>query len=99
MNDERLLTVLQAPHVSEKSTRLTDDHAQYVFKVRTDAVKPEIQKAEEKLFNVAVKDVRVSNVKQKPRRFGKILGHRKSWKKAYVSLKEGHKIDIAAAQS
>ena len=96
MNQERLMKVLLSPIVSEKSTRVGDKCKQVVFKVATDAKKPEIKQAVEQLFDVKVDAVTVLNVKGKAKRFGQILGRRKSWKKAYVSLQEGHDIDFAA---
>ena len=98
MNEERLLKILLAPHVSEKSNRLTDRHNQVAFKVTRDATKPEIKNAVELLFKVKVKGVTVLNVKGKRKRFGALAGRRSDWKKAYVSLEAGHEIDFLAAQ-
>jgi large subunit ribosomal protein L23 len=98
MNQERLLKVLLAPHVSEKSNRVAERYNQVVFKVARDATKPEIKDAVELLFKVAVKGVTVLNVKGKRKRFGMIHGRRSDWKKAYVSLEAGHEIDFMAAE-
>ena len=98
MNEERLLKILLAPHVSEKSNRLTDRYNQVVFKVTPDATKPEIRDAVELLFKVKVKGVTVLNVKGKRKRFGALAGRRSDWKKAYVSLEAGHEIDFLGAQ-
>ena len=98
MNEERLLKILLAPHVSEKSNRLTDRHSQVTFKVTRDATKPEIRDAVELLFKVKVTGVTVLNVKGKRKRFGALAGRRSDWKKAYVSLEAGHEIDFLAAQ-
>ncbi len=98
MNEERLLKILLAPHVSEKSNRLTDRYNQVVFKVMPDATKPEIKDAVELLFKVKVKGVTVLNVKGKRKRFGALAGRRSDWKKAYVSLEAGHEIDFLTAQ-
>ncbi len=98
MNEERLLKILLAPHVSEKSNRLTDRYNQVAFKVTRDATKPEIKDAVELLFKVKVKGVTVLNVKGKQKRFGTQFGRRSDWKKAYVSLEAGHEIDFLAAQ-
>jgi large subunit ribosomal protein L23 len=95
MNQERLMTVLLSPLISEKSANLADSARQVAFRVRTDASKTEIAKAVETLFEVEVDKVRVMNVKGKAKRFGAIQGRRKSWKKAYVKLKEGHDISFA----
>jgi len=94
MNQERLLKVLIAPHVSEKSSVVAEQNNQYVFKVARDASKPEIKKAVEMLFNVQVGSVQVSNTKGKSKRFGAIQGRRSDWKKAYVTLKADQSIDL-----
>ncbi len=95
MNDERLMSILIAPHVSEKSTRIADGSNQITFRVRTDARKPEIQQAVEKMFNVEVESVSVLNVKGKTKGFqGRNRGRRSDWRKAYVRLKPGHDIDF-----
>ena len=98
MNEERLLKILLAPHVSEKATRVAEQHNQIVFKVARDAAKPEIKGAVEMLFKVKVKGVTVVNVKGKRKRFGAIQGRRSDWKKAYVSLEAGHEIDFMVAE-
>ncbi len=98
MNEERLLKILLAPHVSEKATRVAERHNQIVFKVARDAAKPEIKDAVELLFKVKVKGVTVVNVKGKRKRFGAIQGRRSDWKKAYVSLETGHEIDFMVAE-
>lgn len=97
MNEQRLMKVILAPHVSEKSTVVADSHKQFVFKVLPDANKAEIKLAVEKLFDVKVASVQVSNVKGKTKRFSQIAGRRASWKKAYVCLSEGD-IDFMGAQ-
>ena len=94
MNQERIMKVLLAPHVSEKTTRVADVANQVVFKVLPDATKPEIKKAVETLFEVKVDAVQVSNMKGKLKRFGQSIGRRKNWKKAYVTLAEGQDIDF-----
>jgi large subunit ribosomal protein L23 len=98
MNQERLMKVLLAPIVSEKSTRLADAHRQFAFKVQTNASKPEIRKAVELMFDVKVDNVQVSNMGGKKKRFGQTLGKRADWKKAYVTLAEGHDIDFMGAE-
>ena len=95
MNDERLMSILIAPHVSEKGTRVADSHNQITFRVRTDARKPEIRQAVEKMFNVEVESVSVLNVRGKSKGFrGRNRGRRPDWRKAYVRLKPGHDIDF-----
>lgn len=98
MNQERLMQLLIAPHVSEKSTRIGDAHRQVVFKVVRDARKPEIKRAVELLFEVEVEGVQVANVKGKSKTFGRMRGRRSDWKKAYVKLKPGHDIDFTGGQ-
>lgn len=95
MNDERIMSILVSPHVSEKSTRVADASNQIAFKVRTDARKPEIKRAVEKMFNVEVESVSVLNVKGKNKGVrGRSRGRRPDWRKAYVRLKPGHDIDF-----
>ncbi|RMG29855.1 MAG: 50S ribosomal protein L23 [Gammaproteobacteria bacterium] len=91
---ERLLKVLLAPVVSEKSARLADRHRQFAFRVLRDATKSEIKAAVEMLFDVKVVGVQVMNVKGKVKRFGQSVGRRPNWKKAYVTLAEGYDIDF-----
>lgn len=98
MNDERLMKILRAPHISEKSTLMADEAGQVVFKVSADATKPEIKAAVERMFEVQVDDVRVCNMKGKRKAFGQIPGRRSSVKKAYVRLAPGHDIDFAGAE-
>ena len=97
MNQERIMQVLRAPHVSEKSTLLADQ-GQYVFKVAQDANKLEVKKAVESLFEVKVKSVRVVNLKGKRKNFGQRTGTRKNTRKAYVRLVDGHEIDLITAE-
>lgn len=97
MNQERILQVVLAPHVSEKSTLVADANHQHVFKVLPDASKTEIKQAIEQLFEVKVAQVRVVNVKGKTKRFGQRDGKRSDWRKAYVTLAEGQDIDFAGA--
>ena len=96
MNQDRMYSVILEPHVSEKSTLMSEGSNQYAFKVAVDATKPEIKQAVESIFNVIVEDLQVLNVKGKTKRSarGKVR-RRKSWKKAYVRLEAGHEIDFA----
>ncbi len=98
MSNERLMKVLLAPHVSEKAAVAADANRQFVFKVLPDANKAEIKGAVEKLFEVKVENVQVSNVKGKKKRFGQVQGRRANWKKAYVTLQEGHDIELMGPQ-
>lgn len=95
LHQERLMTVILGPHLSEKSAIAAESGNQVVFKVRTDASKAEIRQAVELLFDdVKVEGVSVVNVKGKTKRFGRTMGRRADWKKAYVKLAEGSQIDF-----
>lgn len=93
-NQERLLQVLLAPQISEKATYVADKNEQVIFRVVPDATKPEIKAAVEMLFKVQVESVQVANVKGKVKRFGRSMGKRSGWKKAFVSLKPGQEINF-----
>ena len=93
-HQERLLTVLKGPHVSEKSTIVAEENNQVVFRVRTDATKEEVRQAVELLFEVSVDEVQVVNCRGKIKRRGVNSGRRVAWKKAYVKLAEGSQIDF-----
>jgi large subunit ribosomal protein L23 len=95
MSKERLLKVLLAPLVSEKSVNAADSGNQFAFKVAKDATKPEIKAAVEMLFEVNVEKVQTLTVKGKTKRFGQRMGRRSDWKKAYVRLAEGQDINFA----
>jgi large subunit ribosomal protein L23 len=97
-NAEQLMNVVLAPVVSEKSTFVADKNRQYVFRVADDATKPEIKAAIELMFKTKVDDVTVLNVRGKERRFGRLSGRRRNWKKAYVRLAEGQEINFAATE-
>ena len=96
--EERLMNVLLAPQISEKATYVADKNEQVIFRVASDATKPEIKAAVELLFKVSVKSVQVSCVKGKEKRFGRMVGRRKNWKKAYVCLTPGQEINFAASE-
>ncbi|MDJ0656192.1 MAG: 50S ribosomal protein L23 [Xanthomonadales bacterium] len=93
MNQQRLYNILRAPHISEKSTRASGEGNQYVFRVATDASKPEVKAAVEKLFEVTVESVNIVNMKGKSRTFRFRSGKRPDWKKAYVRVAAGQTID------
>lgn len=95
---DRLAGVVIAPHVSEKAARIAAEGNQYVFRVRRDATKPEIRAAVEFLFEVKVDAVRVVNQPGKEKRFGRSLGRRQDWKKAYVRLVEGQQIEMGGSE-
>jgi len=93
----KLAGVILAPIVSEKSSIAAEDNNQFVFRIEKSANKLQVKKAVELMFDVEVDSVRVLNVKGKVKRFGRTLGKRSDWKKAYVKLKAGHEIDFASA--
>jgi len=95
---ERLMNVVLAPVVSEKSTRVADKNRQYVFRVADNATKPEVKAAIELLFKTKVQSVTVLNVHGKQKRFGRFIGRRRNWKKAYVRLAAGQEINFAATE-
>ena len=99
MNNERALTILLEPHVSEKSAQASGTGRLYAFKVIKNATKPEVRDAIEQIFNVKVQSVRMMNVKSKPTRFGRIQGRHQGWKKAYVTLGADQELDLAGAQA
>ena len=96
---ERLMTVLLAPHVSEKSALVSEKANQFVFRVRTDATKPEIKAAVELMLEVKVDSVQVVNNAGKTKSFGQRLGKRSAFKKAYVRLAQGQTIDFVGIDS
>jgi large subunit ribosomal protein L23 len=91
------MRVVEAPVISEKSTTVSETSGSVVFKVKPSATKHQIKRAVELLFKVEVDCVRVLNVKGKHKKFGRHVGRRSDWKKAYVKLKPGFDIDFAAA--
>lgn len=95
---ERLMKVLIAPQISEKATYVADKYEQVIFRVATDATKPEIKAAVEFMFNVKVDSVQVASVKGKVKRTGRFIGRRNNWKKAYVCLASGQEINFAVSE-
>ncbi|MFQ5784061.1 MAG: 50S ribosomal protein L23 [Alphaproteobacteria bacterium] len=85
--------VIIAPVVTEKSTQGAENN-QVSFRVAGDATKPQIKKAVEAAFGVTVSRVNTLNVKGKVKRFRGRPGKRAGFKKAIVTLAEGHSIDI-----
>lgn len=97
MSEARLMNILRAPVISEKSSAAQQDKNTLVFKVLKDATKDEIKAAVETLFNVKVEAVRTLNFQGKVRRSARGFGKRSDWKKAYVTLPEGTQLDIEDA--
>lgn len=97
-NPERLMQVLLSPQISEKATFIGEKHNQIIFRVASDATKPEVKAAVELMWKnqkVEVESVRISNVKGKEKRFGRFMGRRSGWKKAYISIKAGQEINFS----
>ncbi len=97
-SEQRLLQVIEAPIISEKSTLVADKNEQVVFRVAIDATKPEIKAAVEMVFKVQVQSVQTLRVKGKVKRSGRFMGRRKEIKKAYVCLAPGQEINFAAGE-
>ncbi|TVP82439.1 50S ribosomal protein L23 [Thioalkalivibrio sp.] len=95
--NQRLLQVILGPVVSEKSTA-AGEVGTHVFKVLRDASKTEIKQAVEKIFEVKVESVRTLVQDGKMKRFGGRMGRRNHWKKAYVSLAPGEKIELGEGE-
>ena len=93
-SQERLLQVLLAPQISEKATYVAEKNEQVIFRVATNATKPEVKAAVELMFKVQVESVQILNVKGKVKRVGRSVGQRKGWKKAFVCLKPGQEINF-----
>ncbi len=85
--------VILAPHITEKSTLLSE-HDAVVFKVANDATKPQIKEAVEALFDVKVKGVNTVVQKGKTKRWKGRPYKRSDFKKAIVTLAEGQSIDV-----
>jgi large subunit ribosomal protein L23 len=83
-----------APLITEKGTIASEKANQVVFRVRPEATKDKIRLVVEEMFKVKVLRVRTSNFLGKERRRGRIVGHKPDWKKAYVTLKQGDKIEF-----
>lgn len=82
------------PLVTEKSTGASKNNNTYFFMVAREANKPEIKHAVETIFSVNVERVNTILLKGKPKRYRLVPGQRPDWKKAMVTLKEGHRIDV-----
>tara|TARA_B100000902_G_C27058827_1_gene788032 strand:+ start:263 stop:583 length:321 start_codon:yes stop_codon:yes gene_type:complete len=97
-NSMKLLKTLVAPVVSEKSTYVGEKNNQVVFRVAENANKSQIKAAVELLFKVEVEKVSVLRVKGKEKRYGRSIGRRRNWRKAYVCLKPGQELNLVAGE-
>lgn len=95
MSNERILSTLRAPHISEKTARLAESN-QYVFVVASEATKSDVKAAVEEMFEVQVLNVNIVNGKSKTKSFRFRQGVRQGKRKAYVRLAEGQSIDVMA---
>lgn len=86
--------VIKRPIITEKTNTLKENQTTVVFEVAKQATKNEIKDAVEKLFKVKVVDVKTAILPGKWKRIGRSFGRTSSWKKAYVTLKEGEKMDF-----
>jgi Ribosomal protein L23 len=86
--------IIRRALITEKSTSARDERNKYILEVDRRANKIEVATAVEKLFKVKVLDVHVMNVTGKKKRVGRILGEKRSWKKAVVTLAPGSRIEI-----
>ena len=93
MNPERKYDVILAPWITEKSTE-GSEHNQFTFKVARGSTKVEIKSGIEELFGVTVTKVNTINMRGKIKRVGMSMGKRSNFKKAFVTLKEGDKIEL-----
>ena len=89
-----LKDILIRPIITEKSTTFLGDDRTYAFEVGLDANKRQVKRAIESFYGVDVANVRTLVVRGKVKRFGRHFGKRKNWKKAYVTVAEGHSINI-----
>jgi large subunit ribosomal protein L23 len=86
--------IIKRALLTEKSTTVKDENNQYIFEVDPQANKIEISHAVERLFKVKVINVHVMNMNGKKKRTGRIIGKKKDWKKAVVTLAPGNRIEV-----
>jgi large subunit ribosomal protein L23 len=86
--------VIKGPLITEKLDKAREKQRQYSFVVDHDATKHDVARAVSTLFKVTVEDVRTAIMRGKIKRVGKDIGKRSNFKKAFVTLKEGDKIEL-----
>ena len=86
--------IIKRPIITEKTNIQKEEHNQVSFEVDKNANRVEIARAVEKIFNVRVAKTRTVRVRGKVKRRGRILGKRRDWKKAIVTLMPGEHIDF-----
>ena len=94
LSRERMYEIVRQPVITEKAT-MGSEHGQVTFRVPLDVNKREVKAAVEALFKVKVAGVNTLVRKGKTKRFRGIPGRQKGFKKAIVTLAEGHSIDVA----
>lgn len=93
MSEARHYDAILSPVITEKAT-LASEHNQVIFRVPLDATKPEVKAAVEKLFKVKVKAVNTLRQQGKLKVFKGVKGKQNDFKKAIVTLEDGHSIDV-----
>lgn len=86
--------IIRRPVITERASNLQENHNKYVFEVLSNANKVDIQRAVEAMFDVEVVKVNTSTMHGKIKRLGRFQGRRSNWKKAVVTLADGHIIDF-----
>ena len=86
--------IIRRPIITERASDLQEKHGKYVFEVLAQANKIDIRRAIESMFDVDVVKVNTNNMHGKLKRLGRFQGRRSSWKKAVVTLAQGHSIDF-----
>ena len=99
MNQEKILSLIDSPYITEKASKLASEKNQVVFKVNINANKLEIKKAVEKLFKVKVKSVKTIKTKGKNKVFKGTKGRRADYKKAIICLNKGESLDYSGGIS
>lgn len=89
------INIIKGQHLTEKTSLLNEKNKSVVLHVDKKTNKLEIKKAIENIFKVQIKSVRIINVKGKKVKFKSIIGRKKNWKKAIISLKEGYTINFS----
>ena len=93
-NAEQYYEIIQKPLLTEKSSNQQETRNKYSFKVHSKTNKSEVRKAVEAIFGVEVTRVNIINMPSKLRRFLGRPGRTSPWKKAIVTLRDGHTIDF-----
>ena len=89
-----IYSVIKRPLVTEKSTIAREEENKYLFEVDRGATKIDIRYAVEKIFKVSVVNVHTINVSGKKKRVGRVVGRRRNWKKAVITLAPGSSIEV-----